>query len=236
MASLMRPAPTGFDRVAGVYRWLETIALGRTLQRAREAHLPHLRAAREVLVIGDGDGRGLAALVRAAPHARVTSVDASPRMLGLARQRVRAAGASSRVSFVCADARLLAWPPCRYDAIVTMFVLDCFTDEDVARLVASLGRSLRPGGVWLFADFALPTRGWRRWHARLWVSGLYAFFRWRTGIAARTLPSSEAWLTAQGLRAEAVTAYRAGLIRSVAYRQPDPAAHGELGGRTHSGV
>ncbi len=205
----------GFDRVAGIYRLLEYLAFGRTLQRARTAHLQALRACRDILVVGDGDGRCLEAIVAIAPDARVTAVDASREMLARAQRRIVRAGAADRVVFEHADVRRLSWPADRYDAIVTMFVLDCFTPDDVRTIVGAVAGSLRRDGIWLFADFAIPARGWRRLHARLVVGALYVFFRWRTGIEARELPPSEATLAAHGFAPAAVREYRGGLIRSV---------------------
>jgi ubiquinone/menaquinone biosynthesis C-methylase UbiE len=209
----------GFDRVAGVYRLLEHLAFGRTLQRARTAHLDTLRACRDVLVVGDGDGRCLEAIVAMAPDARVTAVDASAAMLARARHRVIAAGAADRVTFQHADVRRVVWPDAGYDAVVTMFVLDCFTPRDVDAIVAALARGVRPDGIWLFADFVLPERGWRRLHARFVVGLLYAFFRWTTGIEARELPPSEAAIAAQGFSPAERCDYRGGLIRSVRFRR-----------------
>lgn len=210
----------GFDRVAGIYRLLEHVAFGRTLQRARTAHLDVLRGCGDILVIGDGDGRCLEAIVAMAPDAHVTAIDASGAMLARARRRIAAAGAADRVTFRRADVRRAgSWPLDHYDAIVTMFVLDCFTAGDVEAIVAALARGVRPDGLWLFADFAIPDRGWRRLHARLVVGLLYAFFRWTTGIEARSLPPAEATLVAQGFSPAGLREYRGGLIRSVWFRR-----------------
>jgi hypothetical protein len=100
---------------------------------------------------------------------------------------------------------------------VTFFFLDCFTAEHVAALVGRLRPSLRPGAVWLFADFALPDATWARRRARIWLAVMYAFFRWRAGIEARSLPPSEAILAGAGLARVAVRTLRRGFIRSVVF-------------------
>src|SRR6185437_1080687 len=53
-----------FDRLARVYRWMEWLSFGPYLSRCRRAFLPQLRDARRALVLGDGDGRFTAALLR----------------------------------------------------------------------------------------------------------------------------------------------------------------------------
>lgn len=207
---------TDFDRVASAYRWLEYLAFGPALQRARAAHLPALAECRDILVVGDGDGRAVARLATIARAARIHCLDTSSGMLDEAAGRVPAT-ARDRVTFERADIRTFDAGHHAWDGVVTMFVLDCFTDDDVRAVVERLSVALRPGGRWLFADFAIPARGWRRWRAQIWVSVLYRFFRWRTGLAVSRLPASEAILAAAGLVPLAVEERQAGLIRSICY-------------------
>jgi ubiquinone/menaquinone biosynthesis C-methylase UbiE len=210
----------GFDNVARVYRVLEHAAFGRTLQRARVAHIDRLRHCADILILGDGDGRFLSALMTAAPTARAHCIDASPAMQALAAARLGAVD-RARVTFECADARNVDLGARTFDAVVTMFFFDCFVDVDVQAMVTSLLPRLRPGGMWLFADFAIPPRGLARLHARLVVGALHAFFRWQAGIAARLLPASPAILESTGLHCSAHSTFRAGLVESVVYaRRP----------------
>src|SRR6185312_12188100 len=123
-------------RLAPWYRWIEYAAYGRALERRRFAFLRRLAGARRVLILGEGDGRTVARLLRIAPHAEFDVVEVSPEMIALARGRVVD---SSRVHFQQADARMHRWLAGAYDGIVTNFFLDCFTDEDLAPLVRRLG-------------------------------------------------------------------------------------------------
>ncbi len=207
---------SGFDRVARIYHALELAAFGRTLQRARTAFLDRITAGSRVLILGDGDGRFLRALLDTVPGCTVHCVDGSARMLSLAAARLTAEE-RTRATFEHADARQYDPGPRPFDAIVTLFFLDCFVEHDVRQLVSRLSPNLREGGIWLFADFAIPARAPARWHAQLVVNGLYLFFRWRAGLDARALPPSEAILQTAGLVAADQREYRAGLIRSVVY-------------------
>lgn len=206
----------GFDRLAGIYKTLEYVAFGHALQRARLAYVSSLRDALDVLVLGDGDGRFLKALVTSAPHARIVSVDASAAMLARAAAELTD-DERARVTFIHSDARKFDPGAGTFDAIVTLFFLDCFTDDDVKRLVTRLSPTLRPAGRWLFADFAIPDRGLARLAAVVVVSALYVFFRWQTGIEARTLPHSEDALHSAGLYCVGEQDFRAGLIRSALF-------------------
>lgn len=205
-----------FDRVARVYRWLEYLAFGRALERAREAHLPALVRCRRILVVGDGDGRALARIAAIAPDARIHCVDTSALMLQQASRRLTTA-ARDRVTFTRADVRTFDIDGQTWDAIVTFFVLDCLTDADVRAVVDRLAPALAPSGIWLYADFALPPRGWRRLRAQVWVGSLYAFFRWRAGLSVSSLPCAESILMDAGFMPVEVETRQAGLIRSVLY-------------------
>ena len=114
------------DRIARCYRWLEYAGFGRALEHRRNAFLAYVADARRVLVLGDGDGRALAALLRAAPHARIDYVDLSARMLELARGRA----GDLRVVYRRDDARTTPLPAAEYDLIVTHFFLDCFDEAE----------------------------------------------------------------------------------------------------------
>jgi SAM-dependent methyltransferase len=212
----MTSSRRSFDRLARGYRALEFAAFGRDLERARFCFLDRLRDCRSVLVLGEGDGRCLARLVRIAPQARIHCVDASAAMLALASSRIAGTDAK-RVEFEHADAFSLRPPPAHYDAVVTFFFFDCFPADQVSLLVDRLRPSLRAGAPWLWADFALPPAGWRRWRARVWVAALYVFFRWQTGLPARALPPTESILERAGLRREEVRDFQRGLVRSACY-------------------
>ncbi len=216
----MTANPTGFDRVATVYRALEYLAFGRDLERARFCFLHELAGCRRVLVLGEGDGRFLRRLVEAAPEARIHCVDRSAAMLALASAQVSAAGSVGRITFEQADVLEAAFPPGAYDALVTLFFLDCFTAAQVAAIAAKLRPAMGAGGRWLFADFAVPARGPLRWRALLWLKVLYRFFGWRAALAVRSLPPSEQILLETGLQRASTREFQGGLLRSVVFDSP----------------
>jgi SAM-dependent methyltransferase len=207
-----------FDPVAGAYRWLEYAAFGRLLERVRFRHLTCLSDRREILLLGDGDGRALQRILGAAPSGRIVSVDASEKMLRLATRRVPQAD-RHRVSFVHADARTVELPRGGHDAVVMQFFLDCFSASELTPLVTRLAEATAAGGFWVYADFALPERGLRRILARAVVAGLYWFFRWRTGLSARELPPSEQAIRDAGFRPVEEATFAGGLLRGVVFQK-----------------
>jgi ubiquinone/menaquinone biosynthesis C-methylase UbiE len=213
----MTAAARSFDRLARHYHALESLAFGRDLTRARFQHLDLLQHSTDILVLGEGDGRCLARLVGIARQARIHCVDASASMLERASGRL-SAEQRRRVTFTCSDALSVELPHSAYDAVTTLFFLDCFTDSEIRALVPRIRRSLRSECLWLFADFAIPQAGWRRWRAQLWLTMLYAFFRWQTGLSARGLPKAEDAIVKAGFVPASTLVLQHGLLRSVAYR------------------
>ncbi len=206
----------GYDRLARCYRLLETLAFGRALEIARFRHFAYLRDRKRILLLGDGDGRGLALACRLAPAARIDSLDSSAGMLARAAQRLSPAD-RQRVTLIQADALAHTFAPGTYDAVTTLFFLDCFSTEQVHSLVARIRPALTSDAVWLFADFALPLIGWARLRAQAWLALMFAFFRWQTGLRTRALPPSENEIEAGGFHRIAHASWQRGFLVSAVY-------------------
>ncbi len=204
-----------FDRVAPYYRSLETLVFGQQLQEARVAFVGKIDAPRRVLVVGEGNGRFLAEFVRAHPAATIDCLDASARMIELARSRVQDAS----VRLIQGDIREVDLHPGDYDLLVTHFVLDCFVGDGLREVVQKLAAAAKPEAVWLLADFCLPSSGWQRWHAELWVRAMYLFFRLTSGLEASRLEDPAPFLRATGFERDRERRFRSGMIQSAIWRR-----------------
>ena len=188
-----------FDRLAPHYRWMEWLLAGGKLQRCRTAFIGEIPAPRDVLMMGEGNGRCLIEMLRAFPTARFVCADASARMLECARARVRQAGlGDATIEFIHADA--LGWQPpgVRFDLLVTHFFLDCFTAEQLASLLPRLAAAAAPDARWLLADFCEPSSGFAKWRARRILQVMYFFFRRVTRLSALTLTPPDTFLERSG--------------------------------------
>ena len=189
----------GFDRLAPHYDWMEQVTAGGMLQRVRLSCLKNLRATR-VLLAGEGHGKFLVPLCESLPSAEITCLDASARMLEVARRRMEKEipCVSGRIEWV--HAALPRWSPPEesYDLVVTNFFLDCFDGVLLKHVVQALSKSIQPGGAWLISDFAVPAHPLARppAHLALWL--MYRFFRRSTGLPARSLDSPFPILSSQG--------------------------------------
>ena len=183
--------PADFNRLARIYRWMEFFSFGPWLALTRRTYLGRLNQVRRALVLGDGDGRFTAGLLRANGNVQVDAVDASAAMLKTLLGR--AGPDADRVRIWLADLRgwqppaaAVVGPP--YDLIVTHFFLDCLTNREIQSLTASLRGAVSPSALWVVSEFAIPP-GWRgRLFAGPVVASLYFCFRLLTGLTVQTLP------------------------------------------------
>jgi ubiquinone/menaquinone biosynthesis C-methylase UbiE len=213
-----------FDRVAPHYRWLETLVFGNQLQQARTAFVREIEPPHRVLIVGEGDGRFLAELLRiAAP--RIDCVEASASMIALARKHLRDAD----VNFIQTDIRDLTLCQVHYDLIVSHFFFDCFAEVALAQIITTLANAATPGAQWLVADFCYPARGWHRWRARALIAAMYFFFRAATGIEAHRLVDYCPLLRAEDFRLTKERFSRHGEIRSQLWQRVIPHSAQEEG-------
>lgn len=205
-----------FDRIAPFYRSLERLAFGDQLQWARLACLGESEASGRVLIIGEGDGRFLAEFVRLYPSAEVDCVDASARMIAIARARL---GAGHRVNFIHADIRDFPLAKQRYDLIVAHFFLDCFAGVALREVVQKLACTATAKAAWLLADFRMPDSGWQRLPARLWIRTMYLFFRLTSRLRTQRLDDPSPAIRAAGFERVRQRLARFGMIKSELWRR-----------------
>ncbi len=204
-----------FDGIARHYRWLETIAFGHALHRARTHWIDKIKRPKRTLIVGEGNGRFLCDLLHIHPRIDIDCVDSSDGMIQLARARLQRTCPESfqHVRFFCED--ILKWSPCdSYDLLVTHFFLDCFTCPQLRRVIEKLARAAEPGAAWLIADFTMPRSRLAQIHARCWLKVMYSFFRATTGITAGDLVDPFPFLSANGFVRSASRPSRTGMLKS----------------------
>lgn len=202
-----------FGRLSSVYRWLEWGSFGPYLARSRRAWLSQMTDSRRALVIGDGDGRFTARLLRANPEVEIDAVDASPRMLRVLGRR--AGRHRNRIHPLVADARELRISgPTLYDLVVTHFFLDCLTTGEIRSLAAAIQPSLVQGARWAVSEFAIPSDRFGRFVAAPLVWVLYRAFGLLTGLGVRRLPDYRAALCESGFKLMESRTWLRGLLVS----------------------
>lgn len=208
-ASASHDAPANFDRLAGLYRWMEWTTFGPCLGKCRSAFLPKVATAQRALVLGDGDGRFTGALLAANPAVQVDAIDASPAMLHALARR---AGHPTRLRTIVADARQWSPDSAGYDLVATHFFLDCLTTEEVAALAARIRPALAPDAAWVVSEFAAPANTYGRLIARPLIAFLYFAFRVMTGLRVRRLPEHCSALSEVGFMLRSRKTWLGGLL------------------------
>jgi ubiquinone/menaquinone biosynthesis C-methylase UbiE len=220
-ATLHSPPEThipDFDHLAPIYRWLEYLTFGPFLQRCRVQFVPQVAHCRRALILGDGDGRFTARLLRENPAIRVHAVDASSRMMECLRQNSDRYGV--RLTTEVTDIR--TWMPAnsaQYDLVVTHFFLDCLGTPEVEVLGRRLSAVLSPNALWLVSEFAIPPTFFGRTIAAPLVACLYRVFRRITNLIQQSLPDHPSALAASGWSLQTERAYLGGLLTSQLWKR-----------------
>jgi tRNA (cmo5U34)-methyltransferase len=178
----------GFDRIAWFYDPLARLVFGNRLKHAQKTYLHHLKTGSRVLILGGGTGAILEAVLYRQPECHITYIDASMAML----KRAQGRRLNGSISYIHGDENSI--PESNYDAVITPFYLDMFTEHDLAAAIRKISASMAPGALWIVADF-FPSQ--RMLHRAL-LSLMYAFFRATTGIRARSLPDWKSALELNG--------------------------------------
>ncbi|MFJ3175948.1 class I SAM-dependent methyltransferase [Streptomyces roseus] len=154
-----------FDHASRSYDRLTALNPGHRAElyrSARRLQLPGGGAGLHVLDLGCGTGASTRALLRAAPLARITAVDASAGMLDRARSKPWPA----RVRFAHAAAEdLPAAGTGPYDAVFAAYLFRNVTDPDA--VLAAVREVLRPSGRLAVHEYSLTGRAGHRavWEA-----------------------------------------------------------------------
>jgi ubiquinone/menaquinone biosynthesis C-methylase UbiE len=211
------------DRIAVYYESLERLCFGRALERRRLAFLCEAETSRYALICGGGDGRFLARLLHSNPRVEVDFVDSSPKMTSLAQRRIAGMrrSAARRVQFTVGDIRDFRPHYRGYDLIATNFFLDCFTDQDVTRVIEQLSSWTLPDALWMISEFQTCSGKLERLWQTTIVRTLYFAFRMTTGLGVSRIPNyAKPLQTAGFLRRREQSAMGGLLISSVWQREP----------------
>ena len=204
-----------FDRIAPFYRAMESVAAGRKLQKCRISFLNDIATPKNVLILGDGNGRCLAEFARKFPKAQFTVIDSSERMLALARKRIeQSIQEPLSIQFLHADAQDCQYPKRKFDLIITHFFLDCFKTRELEKLIPKIAEAAAPGANWLIADFREAPKGIAKWRSRIILKMLYQFFKTFSHLSADHLTPPDRILKQSGYSIKERRIFEAGLLHS----------------------
>ena len=191
-----------FDKLAPWYLFLEKLSFGNYLQKCRTSQTDKLTNAKNVLILGEGNGRFRESFLETNKHANIDSLDISKKMIGLAKNRISLIQNGYKVNFINADVFKWEFPQNKYDVIVANFFLDCFTIPELKNLTAKITLSLIPKGKLLYGDFNVPSSFIKKIPIKFLLGMMYLFFRIFTRISAQSLNDPSLLLIQNGFKLE----------------------------------
>lgn len=202
-----------FDSVARFYDRLAKLVFGNTLIDAQLHFLNRIPSNGEVLILGGGSGELLEHLLRVQPNCKVCYIDASEKMITLARNRV---GSHEGITFIHGTEKSTP-QALQVDVVITNFYLDLFTIESLRQVIRTIKAHMKPGGIWLVTDFVKTNRVLDNALLR----AMYWFFKITTRIEASDLTDWRAVLRNHFAEPESKS-FRKGFVRSSLFRQHHP--------------
>ena len=153
--------------------------LKRQWSRSKRLSLEVVRPGSRVLYAGIG--RGAEAIEAAARGAHVTGIDVSAAMLGRLRGQLDSRNLSAEL--IESDASTYRSAEL-FDVIVANYFLNLFEPARARAMIDRLSASLRPGGLFVVADFARPSGGaFARWLSELYYRPINGV-AWMLGLCA----------------------------------------------------
>ena len=161
-----------FNGIAPMYDRMARLIFGQELERAKRHYLNYIKDGHKILYLGGGTGSILPDLVEKHHNLQIDFVEASDKMIELAKAKVTHTGTCT-INWIHGTEDNIPHKE-YYDIIITNFLLDLFKHEDLEAMMPKIGDSLKKEGFWIFTDFHARTKGIKN---RILVRLMYFFFR-----------------------------------------------------------
>ncbi len=144
----------GFNFVAPYYDLFSYLLFQGRLLHAQTHYFDRIGKVDSILIFGGGTGKILPPLFKTIEFNSLTYIDISGNMLKKARRNCEAYESDhvTKIEFIEGSTEVLNKNQ-QFNLIITPFVLDCFSDENLLKVITKLDEHLEPGGTWLFTDF-----------------------------------------------------------------------------------
>lgn len=198
-----------FDKVANWYDRLAKLVFGDAIKKAQTHFLEKIPKEGKLLIIGGGTGWILKELFILRPNLEVHYIEASTRMLALAKKN---SPESFNVRFIHGTEKNM--PETEYDCIITNFFLDVFKPKQLLNVVEKLKNHLAFKGVWLVTDFQKTAKFFHT----LLIKVMHLFFRLISNLESKSLNDLSVPFQKLELTEAESTVYFGGMIYSKVYR------------------
>lgn len=201
-----------YNNSAWFYDKLSRLIYGKALVKAQAYLLASIPPGSKILIVGGGTGWILEEIAKVhSAGLKITYVEVAVNMMTLSKKRNTA---NNEVNFIN-DAVENVSLTTGYDVVITPFLFDNFTEENLRKIFDHIHQGLKPGGVWLNTDFRLTGKWWQR----ILLKSMILFFRTVCRIEATKLPGIEQCFAKQGYMAIKQKAFFGDFILSTVYKQ-----------------
>ena len=171
-------ARRAYDRIG---KWQDSQAFYEDVATRQVVSHGDFASAAAVYELGCGTGRFAEGLLREhlGPTTTYRAADLSPKMAGLARQRLVEFG--RRVEILLTDGNPpTAEPTAAFDRFVSNFVFDLLSEAEIEAVLVEAHRILRPGGLLCLSSLSTGHNIVSRGLARFWT-GVHRLSPWLVG-------------------------------------------------------
>jgi len=173
-----------YNNSAWFYDKLSKIIYGKALVRAQVYLLPLIPPKSNVLLAGGGTGWILEDIAKVRSSGlQITYVEVASKMVALARKKDPG---GNKVTFINQPVENVYFDN-EFDVVITPFLFDNFTEENLQKIFSHIHRVLKPGGLWLNVDFRLTSKWWQK----VLLKSMLLFFRLVCNIETTKLPEIE---------------------------------------------
>ncbi|RYD89578.1 MAG: class I SAM-dependent methyltransferase [Sphingobacteriales bacterium] len=188
-------AKGNYDNAASFYDKLSRLVFGDALVKAQVYLLKHIPANGKILIVGGGTGWIIDKITRIHPSGLdITYVEVSANMMALSQKRNVGDNVVHFVNKPIQEVALSA----DFDIVITPFLLDNFTDENLPSVFNPIHHALRSGGLWLNTDFQLTGKLWQA----VILKSMLLFFKVLCGVESWRLPDAKVLFAGHGYSAE----------------------------------
>ena len=170
------PSPD-FDAIAPIYDFLARLVYGKSIRKAQVYYLDRIPDQARVLILGGGTGWLLEEISNQSLH--IDYVDLSKSML---KKTAKRHVSFAKLCFIQGNEEALRGS--RYDVVITPFVLDVCNENQLPKMVETIGRLVEPDGQWLCIDFNVHDQSFK---ARILSVTMCHFFRIVSGVKLKCL-------------------------------------------------
>jgi len=202
-----------YDNAAWFYDSLSRMVFGKAIINSQIYLLQYIPSASKILIAGGGTGWILDELTRLHPSGlKVTYIEVSAKMM--AKSAKRNIGINE-VAFINAPVEDVILPS-DFDVVLTPFLFDNFNLPTANLVFEHISATLKPGGLWLYADFEPTDKLWQL----MLLKTMHAFFKIVCGVEANKLPDVKSLFAQQLYTTVKSKAFFRDFIKATVYSHP----------------